>query len=176
MVSMTGTGGRADPTGTHWEKDVAAGYDTREDRASRRQLSADRRTHKQFEYSHKRENHGPVDTLHPPVDGYEVRSEYGYSDEDTEGKDEGEPEAFEDPWNLYEEVGPFDFFLCGSPSDVVRKQMSEQGHRKMYRHSTEEEEAKSGYWSVISYLVVACGTHKNGTQVRFSMREEKMDL
>lgn len=46
-------------------------------------------THKQFEYSHKRENHGPVEALHPPVNRYEVRSEYGHPNEDTEGKDEG---------------------------------------------------------------------------------------
>lgn len=34
MVSITGAGGRADPTATHWEKDVAAGYDAREESAS----------------------------------------------------------------------------------------------------------------------------------------------
>ncbi len=46
-------------------------------------------------------------------------------------------------WDLLEEIGAFDFFLCGTPCHIVREQVRENSLSQGNAEPTKEEEARS---------------------------------
>ena len=87
----------------------------------------------------KRENHAPGALVYPPAD----RDQWSAQDDHTRnyGPRNGErkPKLLQDLWDFLEEITLLHFLDSGSPSDVQRKHMGENGNTEGNGEPSEEE-------------------------------------
>jgi len=93
--------------------------------------------------------------------------------EHDEAEGESKPESTQDFGDFFEEIGLFDFLLRRTPRDVIREEVGEQGLGQVNRNATKEEKAVVDPDKKRDHHENTTVTHKNGTQVKFSLNASK---
>jgi hypothetical protein len=106
-----------------------------------------------------------------PFHGYQWGGKNDHTNDGNGTEYQREPETFENPRNLDEEVGPLHLFRRRTPGDVVREQVREKSNRKMNAKAAEKEEA-AGQKVKAAQKERGRNTYKNGIQIKFSIKED----